>query len=119
MPEISDKPEKSKPDKADKSQRRIKTKQAFLNKVVIRKLPPNLNEDAFLEVISPIPDYSSMYFVCADWTLGADASSRAYIEFKNQEDVSLFYILKTFIDFETFVNFRFSFSKISLMDMFL
>lgn len=66
-----------------------KKAKSFLNKVVIRKLPPNLTEEAFLEIISPLPDHHDLYFCSADWTLGAEATSRAYIEFNNEEDVSL------------------------------
>lgn len=69
-----------------KSHKRTKT---FLNKVVIRKLPPNLSAQNFTEIVSPLPILAEYYFVRADWTLGAEATSRAYIEFKNQEDVSL------------------------------
>ena len=86
MPEDMAKTEKSidKDGKKSKEPKKIKT---FLNKIVIRKLPPNLSSEHFLENISPIPDYSDFYFVKADWTLGAESTSRAYIEFKNQEDV--------------------------------
>lgn len=73
-------------DKLEKPQKKIKT---FLNKVIIRKLPPNLNAESFLEIVSPLPDYIDFYFVGADFTLGAEATSRAYIEFKNEEDVSM------------------------------
>jgi regulator of nonsense transcripts 3 len=68
----------------DKSHKKSKTS---LNKVVIRKLPPNINEEEFLEQIAPT-EFSDFYFVPADYSLLADASSRAYIEFKSQEDVS-------------------------------
>lgn len=68
-----------------KSQKKAKT---FINKVVIRRLPPNLNCEQFIETVSPLPDYYEFYFVPADWSLGAESTSRAYIEFKNQEDVS-------------------------------
>lgn len=70
--------------KKSKEPKKVKT---FLNKIVIRKLPPNLSSEQFLEIISPIPDFIDFYFVKADWTLGAESTSRAYIEFKNQEDV--------------------------------
>lgn len=64
-----------------------KKAKTFLNKIVIRKLPPNLTSEQFLELISPIPEYTDFYFVKTDWTLGAESTSRAYIEFKDQEDV--------------------------------
>ncbi|KAG5679507.1 hypothetical protein PVAND_009070 [Polypedilum vanderplanki] len=78
------------PEKEIVKPKAIKKVKTFLNKVVIRKLPPNLTSEEFLEIISPIPDYSDYYFVKADWSLGAEATSRAYIEFKNQEDIFIF-----------------------------
>lgn len=66
-----------------------KKAKVFLNKVVVRKLPPNLNFETFVEICSPLPDYTDLYFCPADWTLGAEATSRAYIEFKKQEDVRI------------------------------
>lgn len=86
MPEEEKVKEKDE-DKSEKPQKKTKT---FLNKVVIRKLPPNLNSESFLEIVSPLPDYCEFYFVTADFTLGAEATSRAYIEFRNEEDVSKF-----------------------------
>lgn len=83
MPE--EKLQESHEDKPEKTQKKSRS---FLNKVVIRKLPPSLNAETFIEMISPLPDYSDLYFCPADWTLGAEATSRAYIEFKKEEDVS-------------------------------
>ena len=74
----------SKDEKKSKEPKKVKT---FLNKIVIRKLPPNLSSEQFIEIISPIPEYTDFYFVKADWSLGTESTSRAYIEFKNQEDV--------------------------------
>jgi regulator of nonsense transcripts 3 len=84
MPEI----EKIREDEEDKPSQLQKKTRNFLNKVVIRKLPPTLNAESFVEFISPLPDFCEFYFVPADWSLGAEATSRAYIEFKNEEDVS-------------------------------
>lgn len=72
----------------DKPEKPHKKSRNFLNKVVIRKLPPNLNAEAFIATISPLPDDIELYFVPADWSLGAEATSLAYIEFKHEEDVS-------------------------------
>jgi regulator of nonsense transcripts 3 len=85
MPEVDEKPKEKGEDRPVKSHKRTKS---FLSKVVIRKLPPNLNAESFLEMISPLPDHQDIYFCAADWTLGAEATSRAYIEFKHEEDVS-------------------------------
>lgn len=81
MPESKEKTEEDRP----RGQKRVKS---FPSKVVIRKLPPSLTQEAFIETISPLPELHDFYFVKADWSLGAEATSRAYLEFKNEEDVS-------------------------------
>lgn len=85
MPEIHGKNKENREDRPEKLHKKAK---GFLNKVVIRRLPPNLNEAMFIEIISPLPDVVDIYFITADFSLGAEATSRAYIEFKNEEDVS-------------------------------
>lgn len=40
-----------------------------------------MSKDTFLEQIQPIPEYDHMYFESADWTLGVNASCRAYFNF--------------------------------------
>lgn len=47
-------------------------------------------EDSFKKQIEPIPDHDFFYYVPADWSLGQNASSRAYINFMNQEDIFIF-----------------------------
>jgi regulator of nonsense transcripts 3 len=37
-----------------------------LRKIVIRRLPPTMNKDQFLDIVSPLPDYDYMYFCNAD-----------------------------------------------------
>lgn len=49
-----------------------------------------MNEETFVKQIEPIPDHDDLVFVPADYTLGINASSRAYIYFKNQEDIFIF-----------------------------
>jgi regulator of nonsense transcripts 3 len=49
-----------------------------------------MTEDVFMEQISPIPDHDDFYYVPGDWTLGQNASSRAYITFSNPEDIFIF-----------------------------
>ena len=71
----------------EKPAKTSKTLKTSLNKVVIRRLPPNFTADEFLDSISPT-EYNNFYFVNADLSLRVDATSRAYIEFKSQEDVS-------------------------------
>ncbi|TMW42562.1 hypothetical protein DOY81_012359 [Sarcophaga bullata] len=59
-------------------------------KVVIRHLPPTMTEEEFLKQIDPLPEHDFYYFAEADWSLGFDATRRAYITFKNYDDVFLF-----------------------------
>lgn len=68
-----------------KSQKKHKT---LLNKVVVRRLPPNFTEEQFLISIQPTI-FDDFYFVKADLSLGVEATSRAYIEMKSQDEVSL------------------------------
>lgn len=46
-----------------------------------------MTEEEFTKQIAPIPDHDYFYFVSADWSLGQNASSRAYINFCNQDDI--------------------------------
>ncbi|XP_065369206.1 regulator of nonsense transcripts 3B [Calliphora vicina] len=59
-------------------------------KIVMRHLPPTMTEEEFLKQIDPLPDHDFYYFAEADWSLGFDATCRAYITFKNYDDVFLF-----------------------------
>lgn len=88
MPELDEnQPTKAseQPEKPHKASRKSKV---FQNKIIIRKLPPNLNEEDFKEQIQPLPDLSDFYYCKPDWTLGGEATARAYLEFKDEEDVS-------------------------------
>lgn len=58
--------------------------------VVARRLPPTMTEEEFLEAVSPLAEYDYFSFVPADKSLGAHAFSRAYINFKNTDDVFTF-----------------------------
>lgn len=49
-----------------------------------------MTEEEFLKQIDPLPDHDFYYFADADWSLGFDATRRAYITFKNYDDVFLF-----------------------------
>ena len=62
-----------------------------LTKIVIRRLPPKLIKEEFLEAIDPIAEHNYFRFVKADNDLDRKASySRAYINFVNVQDVFLF-----------------------------
>lgn len=58
--------------------------------VIIRHLPPTMTEEEFLKQIDPVPDHDYFYFVPADWSLGINATGRAYINFCNQNDIFIF-----------------------------
>lgn len=49
-----------------------------------------MTEDEFLKQIEPIPEHDYFYFVPADWSLGPNATCRAYINFCNQNDIFIF-----------------------------
>jgi len=61
-----------------------------ITKVVIRRLPPTMTQEQFLEQVSPLPEHDYMYFVKADMSLGQFAFSRAYINFMEQQDIFMF-----------------------------
>ncbi|KAJ6640944.1 Regulator of nonsense transcripts 3B [Pseudolycoriella hygida] len=67
-----------------------KEKSKLSTKVVIRRLPPSMDEETFLNQIQPVPEYDYFYFVDADWSLGHNATSRAYINFVNEDDIFIF-----------------------------
>ncbi|XP_035905449.1 regulator of nonsense transcripts 3B-like [Anopheles stephensi] len=75
-----------------------------MTRVVIRRLPPTMTEAVFCEQISTdgkMPNHDEFYFVGPDWTLGHNASCRAYINFTNPEDIFRFtdsYDGYTFVD---------------------
>merc|ERR1712226_412007 len=57
---------------------------------MLRRLPPTMTEEEFLDQVAPIPDHDYVRFVKADSSLEQDAYSRAYINFVNQEDIFIF-----------------------------
>ncbi|XP_023945307.2 regulator of nonsense transcripts 3B [Bicyclus anynana] len=61
-----------------------------LTKIILRRLPPTMTEEAFLEQVSPIPEHDHFYFAKPDPSLGNNVYSRAYINFVNVEDIYLF-----------------------------
>ncbi|CAL1262311.1 unnamed protein product [Larinioides sclopetarius] len=75
---------------SDDYKTKMKRDKTFQTKVVIRRLPPSMTEEQFLEQISPVPEHDYMYFVKADMSLGPHAFSRAYINFLIPEDIFLF-----------------------------
>uniref|UniRef100_A0AAQ4Q6Z6 UPF3A regulator of nonsense mediated mRNA decay n=1 Tax=Gasterosteus aculeatus aculeatus TaxID=481459 RepID=A0AAQ4Q6Z6_GASAC len=65
-------------------------KKEVFTKVVIRRLPPSLSKEQLEELLSPLPSYDYFEFFPADQSLYPHLFSRAYINFKNPEDILLF-----------------------------
>ncbi|XP_068107201.1 regulator of nonsense transcripts 3B [Hyperolius riggenbachi] len=76
--EDGDKPEK------------VKEKKEVMSKVVIRRLPPSLTKEQLEEHLQPLPDHDYFEFFANDSSLFPHMFSRAYINFKSQEDIVLF-----------------------------
>ncbi|XP_018427413.1 PREDICTED: regulator of nonsense transcripts 3B isoform X1 [Nanorana parkeri] len=76
--EDGDKPEK------------VKEKKEVMSKVVIRRLPPSLTKEQLEEHLQPLPDHDYFEFFANDSSLFPHMYSRAYINFKSQEDIMLF-----------------------------
>lgn len=62
-------------------------KQLHQSKVVIRKLPPDLTEEKFLETFSDVPSYSYFYFAAGDLSVGSLSFSRAYFAFTDEASI--------------------------------
>ncbi|XP_015744939.2 regulator of nonsense transcripts 3B, partial [Python bivittatus] len=62
----------------------------FFFKVVIRRLPPSLTKEQLEEHLQPLPEHDYFEFFSNDSSLYPHMFSRAYINFKNQEDIVLF-----------------------------
>ncbi|XP_040428204.1 regulator of nonsense transcripts 3B [Cygnus olor] len=69
---------------------RPKDKKEALSKVVIRRLPPSLTKEQLEEHLQPLPEHDYFEFFANDSSLYPHMFSRAYINFKNQEDIVLF-----------------------------
>ncbi|XP_004710123.1 regulator of nonsense transcripts 3B isoform X1 [Echinops telfairi] len=67
-----------------------KEKKEALSKVVIRRLPPTLTKEQLMEHLQPMPEHDYFEFFSNDTSLYPHMYSRAYINFKNQEDILLF-----------------------------
>ncbi|XP_063548423.1 regulator of nonsense transcripts 3B [Cydia strobilella] len=74
----------------NKSKDKKTRSQRPLTKIILRRLPPTMTEEQFLEQVSPIPEHDHFYFAKPDPSLGNNIYSRAYINFVNVEDIYLF-----------------------------
>nr|XP_019572598.1 PREDICTED: regulator of nonsense transcripts 3B isoform X1 [Rhinolophus sinicus] len=76
--------------KGEDKQDRNKEKREALSKVVIRRLPPTLTKEQLQEHLQPMPEHDYFEFFSSDTSLYPHMYARAYINFKNQEDIILF-----------------------------
>ncbi|XP_054973888.1 regulator of nonsense transcripts 3A isoform X3 [Sorex araneus] len=65
-------------------------KRPALSKVVIRRLPPGLTKEQLEEQLRPLPAHDYFEFCTADLSLHPHLYSRAYINFRNPDDILLF-----------------------------
>ncbi|KAF7665890.1 hypothetical protein LDENG_00129990 [Lucifuga dentata] len=73
-------------EKSEKS----KEKKEAMTKVVIRRLPPSLTKEELEEQLQPLPEVDYLEFFSSDTSLYPHLFARAYINFKNEEDIVLF-----------------------------
>ncbi|CAH6779936.1 regulator of nonsense transcripts 3B isoform X1 [Phodopus roborovskii] len=76
--------------KGEDKQDRSRDKKEALSKVVIRRLPPTLTKEQLQEHLQPMPEHDYFEFFSNDTSLYPHMYARAYINFKNQEDILLF-----------------------------
>ncbi|XP_040904828.1 regulator of nonsense transcripts 3B [Toxotes jaculatrix] len=67
-----------------------KEKKEAMTKIVIRRLPPSLTKEELEEQLQPLPELDYMEFFSNDTSLYPHLFARAYINFKNQDDIVLF-----------------------------
>ncbi|XP_061833301.1 regulator of nonsense transcripts 3B [Nerophis lumbriciformis] len=69
---------------------KLKEKKEAMTKIVIRRLPPSLTKEELEEQLQPLPEVDYLEFFSNDTSLYPHLFARAYINFKNQEDIVLF-----------------------------
>nr|ACO09703.1 Regulator of nonsense transcripts 3B [Osmerus mordax] len=67
-----------------------KEKKEAMTKIVIRRLPPSLTKEELEEQLQPLPEVDYLEFFSSDTSMYPHLFARAYINFKNQEDIVLF-----------------------------
>lgn len=81
---------KSEVEKSASSSKSKRERLLFPTKVVIRRLPPSFTEDQLKEELGGFPEHDFLYFVGSDMSFGPLSFSRAYINFKNRDDIIKF-----------------------------
>eukprot|EP00096_Caligus_rogercresseyi_P013263 TRINITY_DN593_c0_g1_i2.p1 TRINITY_DN593_c0_g1~~TRINITY_DN593_c0_g1_i2.p1 ORF type:complete len:426 (+),score=143.56 TRINITY_DN593_c0_g1_i2:78-1355(+) len=66
---------------------RASSKKTILTKIVCRRLPPSLDQETFLELVTPLPEYNYFRFEVPNPEDGIISFCRAYFNFLHQEDV--------------------------------
>ncbi|TWW55237.1 Regulator of nonsense transcripts 3B [Takifugu flavidus] len=69
---------------------KTKEKKEAMTKIVIRRLPPSLTKEELEEQLQPLPEVDYLEFFSNDTSLFPHLFARAYINFRNQEDIVLF-----------------------------
>ncbi|XP_051944860.1 regulator of nonsense transcripts 3B-like [Xyrauchen texanus] len=77
-------------DENEKAEKSSKEKKEAMTKIVIRRLPPSLTKEELVEQLQPLPELDYLEFFSSDTSLYPHLFARAYLNFKNQEDVVLF-----------------------------
>ncbi|XP_028272829.1 regulator of nonsense transcripts 3B [Parambassis ranga] len=76
--------------KCEAGEKTSKEKKEAMTKIVIRRLPPSLTKEELEEQLQPLPEVDYLEFFSNDTSLYPHLFARAYINFKNQEDIVLF-----------------------------
>ncbi|XP_066505158.1 regulator of nonsense transcripts 3B isoform X2 [Hoplias malabaricus] len=74
----------------EKTEKPTKEKKEVMTKIVIRRLPPSLTKEELEEQLQPLPEVDYLEFFSSDTSLFPHLFARAYINFRNQEDIVLF-----------------------------
>ncbi|NP_957248.1 regulator of nonsense transcripts 3B [Danio rerio] len=77
-------------DENDKQEKPCKEKKEAMTKIVIRRLPPTLTKEDLEEQLQPLPELDYLEFFSSDTSLFPHLFARAYLNFKNQDDIVLF-----------------------------
>lgn len=77
-------------DENDKQEKLCKEKKEAMTKIVIRRLPPTLTKEDLEEQLQPLPELDYLEFFSSDTSLFPHLFARAYLNFKNQDDIVLF-----------------------------
>lgn len=77
-------------DDNEKPDKPCREKKEAMTKIVIRRLPPSLTKEELEEQLQPLPEVDYLEFFSNDTSLYPHLFSRAYLNFKNQDDIVLF-----------------------------